>query len=73
MPATTSKKSYIHMATEAIVSLKERTGSSSQKIKGSIVAKYPELVFAQVRQTEKIQKVRHLLPFHPLPPIHSTS
>jgi hypothetical protein len=41
-------KSYGEMAKEAIVSLKERTGSSVQKIKATIISKYPNLDFKPV-------------------------
>lgn len=55
------------MAFEAILSLKERNGSSVQAIKKCIVTKYPDLVFAphQLRSalkkgtsTEKFTKVQ---------------
>jgi hypothetical protein len=46
--ATTSKKTYFELAKEAIESLKERTGSSSQAIKTYISVQYPEVDFAQV-------------------------
>jgi hypothetical protein len=49
MPITKTKMTYGEMAKEAIVSLKERTGSSVQKIKATIVSKYPDLAFAPVR------------------------
>lgn len=42
------KKSYFELAKEAIIALKDRTGSSQQAIKTYIVGKYPTLPFAQV-------------------------
>lgn len=42
------KKSYFDMAKEAIIALKERSGSSPQAIKAYIVSKYPTLAFGQV-------------------------
>jgi hypothetical protein len=57
MPAATVKKiTYGDMAKEAIVALKERTGSSVQKIKATIVTKYPALAF---------QAVSNLPAYHP--------
>ena len=41
------KKSYFDLAKEAIVALKERTGSSPQAIKAHIVANHPSIKFAQ--------------------------
>lgn len=43
-----SSKSYFNLAKEAIVALKDRSGSSVPAIKKWILAKYPTLVFAQV-------------------------
>jgi hypothetical protein len=43
------KKSYFDMAKEAIIALKERSGSSPQAIKKYIQSKYPNAGFAQVR------------------------
>jgi hypothetical protein len=45
------KKSYFDMAKEAIVALKERSGSSPQAIKAYITSKYPGVAFAQVRMS----------------------
>jgi hypothetical protein len=45
------KKSYLELAKEAIASLKDRTGSSPQAIKGYITNTYPAIKFAQVLQT----------------------
>lgn len=42
------KQTYYDLTKEAILALKERSGSSSQAIKKFIVAKYPTLKFAQV-------------------------
>jgi len=43
------KKTYFELASEAIIALKERSGSSQQAIKAYIVSKYPSLEFGQVR------------------------
>ena len=43
-----AKMTYFELAKEAIASLKERTGSSSQAIKGFIVANHPAINFEQV-------------------------
>ena len=43
-----SKKSYSDMVKEAIVALKERTGSSSPAIKAYIIANNKDLNFQQV-------------------------
>lgn len=42
------KKSYFDLAREAIIALKERSGSSQQAIKAYITSKYPTLAFGQV-------------------------
>jgi histone H1/5 len=42
-----SKKSYFELAKEAIATLKERSGSSSQAIKAHIVSNHPTIKFAQ--------------------------
>ena len=44
------KKTYFELAQEAIIALKERSGSSQQAIKSYIVSKYPALPFGQVRR-----------------------
>jgi histone H1/5 len=41
------KKSYIDLAKEAIIALKDRSGSSSQAIKAYITTTYPGIKFAQ--------------------------
>jgi hypothetical protein len=45
-----AKKTYLEMATEAIVALKDRTGSSPHAIKAHIVASNPKIDFQQVRE-----------------------
>ena len=45
---STAKKTYFQLAKEAIVALKERTGSSSQAIKAYIIKSNPGITFAQV-------------------------
>lgn len=42
------KKSYFDLTKEAILDLKDRTGSSQQAIKAWILNKYPNMNFAQV-------------------------
>lgn len=42
------KKSYFDLTKEAILDLKDRTGSSQQAIKAWIITKYPNMNFAQV-------------------------
>jgi hypothetical protein len=42
------KKTYFDMAKEAIMAIKDRTGSSSQAIKTYITATYPDVAFGQV-------------------------
>jgi histone H1/5 len=42
-----SKKSYFELVKEAIATLKERGGSSSQAIKAHIVSNHPSIKFAQ--------------------------
>ena len=44
-----TKMSYFDMAKEAIVALKERSGSSNQAIKAYITSKHPNVAFGQVR------------------------
>lgn len=46
--AAPAKKTYLELATEAIASLKDRTGSSTQAIKAYIIANNKSLDFAQV-------------------------
>ena len=46
--STTPKVSYFDLAKEAIVALKERTGSSLQAIKAHIAKAHPEVDFAAV-------------------------
>jgi hypothetical protein len=46
--STTMKKTYFELAKEAILTLKDRTGSSNQTIKAFIVNKYPSINFQQV-------------------------
>lgn len=46
--STAPKKTYYDMVKEAIIALKDRTGSSSQAIKAYIVANNKDLVFTQV-------------------------
>ena len=41
-------KSYFQLAKEAIVALKDRSGSSTQAIKAWIVKNYPTVAFANV-------------------------
>lgn len=43
-----AKKSYADMIKEAIVALKDRTGSSTHAIKAHIAANHPSLSFAPV-------------------------
>ena len=43
-----TKKPYYDLVKEAILALKERTGSSAQAIKGYITSTYPKFDFAQV-------------------------
>ena len=45
-PRMSAKKSYIQLATEAIKSIADRTGSSAQAIKGYITTNYPAVKFA---------------------------
>ena len=42
-----AKKTYFQMVKEAIIALKDRTGSSPQAIKAWIMSNYPQLTFAQ--------------------------
>jgi hypothetical protein len=42
------KKTYAELLREAIIALKDRTGSSPQAIKSYITSKYPTFEFAQV-------------------------
>ncbi len=44
------KKSYSQLVIEALIALKDRTGSSSQAIKSWIIATYPSIPFAQVSE-----------------------
>ncbi len=44
-----AKKTYFQLIKEAIVALKDRTGSSQQAIKAHIVKNNPSITFAQVR------------------------
>lgn len=43
------KMTYFDLLKEAIVALKERSGSSPQAIKTFIVSKYPSVSFQQVK------------------------
>jgi hypothetical protein len=43
-----AKKTWLELATEAIVALKERTGSSQPAIKAWISSNYPAVEFAAV-------------------------
>ena len=47
MSAAAPKKSYFDLAKEAILALKERTGSSPQAIKSYICTNHPSIKFAQ--------------------------
>lgn len=47
--STAPKKSYYDLAKEAILALKDRTGSSPQAIKAYIATKFPTFKFAPVR------------------------
>jgi len=49
-----AKKTYYQLVTEAITSLKDRTGSSTQAIKAWIISNNPDIAFAQV--------ILHLVP-----------
>ena len=55
-----TKKTYSQLIKEAIVALKERTGSSSQAIKAYIVKAYPSQTFAQVDLTIFLSLVPHI-------------
>lgn len=64
--STAPKKTYFDMVKEAIIALKDRTGSSSQAIKAYIVANNKDLDFQQV--SSNITAFQHLLTslVHPL-------
>jgi hypothetical protein len=47
---TAAKKTYFELVKEAILTLKDRTGSSAQAIKGFITEHNPKLDFQQVSQ-----------------------
>ena len=59
----TTKKTYFDLVKEAIVALKDRSGSSAQAIKAYIVKTNPGLKFAQVRQAFKL--MTSFLTMHP--------
>ena len=48
MSAAAPKKSYYDLAKEAILAIKDRTGSSPQAIKSYIASKYPTFKFQPV-------------------------
>ena len=48
MSAAAPKKSYFDLAKEAILAIKDRTGSSPQAIKSYIDSKYPTFKFQPV-------------------------
>ena len=51
---TAAKKTYFELVKEAILALKDRTGSSAQAIKGFITEHNPKLDFQQVSQCQSV-------------------